>query len=226
MSVVGDNIRALRVLYGGEREITQSELASIAGVSRETVNKWESGAIGNVRTSNMDRLREHFGLSVDDLRSESAGLAARLRASCDTASDSGDERAIQDESRVPLYKLRDIVEDLGKAMPKSSVDIPASIARRHSRAFAFAVEDAAMGLALPMGCHAVADPGMEPPSAAIVLACAPVGELRPIVRRMHRGSSKVMLSADAQSGAEDIILDAEDVRVLGTVVWYQASEEL
>ena len=40
MSIVGDNIRALRVMRGQNGEdMTQSELAEKIGVSRETVNK-------------------------------------------------------------------------------------------------------------------------------------------------------------------------------------------
>lgn len=51
MSVIGDNIRALRTVKGEGREITQQEIADIAGVTRETVNKWESGAIVTYATA-------------------------------------------------------------------------------------------------------------------------------------------------------------------------------
>ena len=79
MSIVGDNIRALRVMRGQNGEdMTQSELAEKIGVSRETVNKWETGTIPNLRDSNIKKSRELFSLTVDDLRSESLGLAAQL----------------------------------------------------------------------------------------------------------------------------------------------------
>ena len=76
MSIVGDNIRALRELKG----ITQQELAAAVHVSRETVNKWENGTIESVRERNLALLREHYGLSMDDLRSEYKGLAAQLHS--------------------------------------------------------------------------------------------------------------------------------------------------
>lgn len=210
MSVVGDNIRALRTLFGEGRDITQTELARIAGVTRETVNKWESGAIGNVRTTNIDRLREHFDLSVDDLRSESAGLAAKLHAeSMRENSDSHNDDSHNDFGSIPLVMTSDLLDALpADAWPLDAndfVEVPSSVAKRHPRAFAFVVEEPLVTDALPSGCCAVADPDVEAASDSIVVARESDGD-KPVVRLLGQ--------------------DDADAQVDATVVWYQAAEEL
>lgn len=227
MSVVGDNIRALRTLYGKDREITQAELADIAGVTRETVNKWESGAIGNVRTANIDRMRAHFGLSVDDLRSESAGLAARL---CEMRG-GGRPCAPQDgdKSVVPCVALVDVPQtlpsdlwDLEGARP---AEVPAAVLESHPRAFAFVVADASMAHVLPQGCCAVADADAKACEGSVVVAWI-VGADKPVVRRLRERASGVVLSSEGVDGTTDASFDAADVLIVASVVWYQAAAEL
>ena len=142
MSVIGDNIRALRKLNG---EMTQQALADAIGVTRETVNKWEMGSIGNVRTSNVDALRSIFGLSVDDLRSESRGLAARQ--SDLTAADVG-------RSRIPVLHLADLMGKTLRTDATCFVDISPALFDRHPRAFALFIDGPSMNSILPEGCHA------------------------------------------------------------------------
>ena len=48
------------------------------------------------------------------------------------------------------------------------------------------------------------------------------------MRRWYKGSTKLMLSADSFEDYEDMIFGMDDgpVRVVGTVVWFQASNEM
>ncbi|MFZ2757109.1 MAG: helix-turn-helix domain-containing protein [Atopobiaceae bacterium] len=213
MSVIGENIHALRLLNGG---ITQQELADIVGVTRETVNKWETGAIGNVRSSNVETLREHFGLSVDDLRSESNGLAAK--AGHEAADDAGAS------CLVPVRSLQDLD---GSSVPHDGpmrIEIPSGVAHRHPRSFAVVVEDSTMDAVLPRGFHAVVDPDARPRQSSIVVSSS---EGRPpSIRRFVEGKTKVVLSVDSVATREDdFVLDVGDVHVIGTVVWCQPAEE-
>lgn len=222
MSVVGDNIRALRTLFGADgRDLTQAELADIAGVTRETVNKWESGAIGNVRTANINRLREYFDLSVDDLRSESTGLAAKLRSA---GREEGEGRSA--EATVPVVPLDETLHGLHDVRARRMVEVPVSIASRHPRSFAFVVEYDDMARVLPRGCHAVVDPDVLPQNGSVVVADVCEGREAPVVRRLFRGSDKAMLSSDGFGETGDLVVDAKSLRVVGTVVWYQAAKEL
>ena len=51
---------------------------------------------------------------------------------------------------------------------------------------------------------------------------------RMIMRRWYKGSTKLMLSADSFEDYEDMIFGMDDgpVRVIGTVVWFQAADEM
>lgn len=68
----GENIRALRDLHG----ITQEQLATKLGVTRESVVKWESGKI-NIRDRHVSKIVELFGVDPDDIKSDAYGLAAK-----------------------------------------------------------------------------------------------------------------------------------------------------
>ena len=48
------------------------------------------------------------------------------------------------------------------------------------------------------------------------------------MRRWYRGSSTLMLAADSHEEQEDMVFGVDDgpVRVVGTVVWWQAPEEM
>lgn len=50
----------------------------------------------------------------------------------------------------------------------------------------------------------------------------------PVMRRWYRGSSTLMLTADSHAEQEDMVFGPEDgpVRVVGTVVWWQAPAEM
>ena len=201
MSVIGDNIKALRQLHG----LTQQELADLTGVTRETVNKWETGSIGNVRTSHVEVLRERFSLTVDDLRSESCGLAAKAH---DLATPNATTPA-----RVPL-----------RGVPVGgTVEVPASLRARHPRAFAWAVTDGSVARSLPVGCHAVVDPDATPTAGSIVLAGMP-GSEKPALRHLSMGATKALLSTD--DGDEDMVVDLGELDVRGVVIWFQAAAEL
>ena len=209
MSIVGDNIRALRELKG----ITQQELAAAVHVSRETVNKWENGTIESVRERNLALLREHYGLSMDDLRSEYKGLAAQLHAHMDAGSTSVHPQV---EGAAPA-------EASLAAVPYVS-DI---LWREHPGAYAIEM-DSSMSRVLPAGCLAFVDPQIQPTNGAIVLAKVMLGDKAELaVRRLHLGSTKALLSAESyEADQEDIVVDVEQLDIRGTVFWYQAPGEL
>ena len=211
MSIIGDNIRALRELHG----LTQQELADIANVTRETVNKWENGGIGNVRTTNVDMLRRHFNLSVDDLRSESCGLAAKL---------SGQHKNIQDSFSIPL--LDTVWGGEGQAIEFDSshtVEVPQAVANNHPAAFAMLLSPSRQSSFLH-AVHAIVDPATEhcPESLlAVQISTEP-----PTVCHVVRGRNKAILSYEGLSECDDRVVDVNDLNVLGLVVWYQCAHEL
>lgn len=66
-----ENIDALLVKF----DITQDQLARVAGVNPSSVARWRRGS--QMRKTQLERVCEYFGLSEDDLLSTEAGLAAK-----------------------------------------------------------------------------------------------------------------------------------------------------
>jgi transcriptional regulator with XRE-family HTH domain len=223
MSVIGDNIRALRTLYGSGREMTQAELADIIGVTRETVNKWEAGTVGNVRADNLSRLCRHFGVSADDLRSETNGLAAKLQAKQQAKYNRAQCTAGLNSFAAPLVELFDLTNDADEVSPGAYIEVPSALYSRPRKLRAFIVEDDAMALVLPKGSHAVVDLIAEPKSGSLAVVILCDDSRGPLVRRIHCGTTKAILSSEGIAAAEDMVLDIRAVRILGVVIWYQAA---
>lgn len=227
MSVIGDNIRALRTVKGEGREITQQEIADIAGVTRETVNKWESGAIGNIRDSNIQKLRDHFHLSIDDLRSESAGLAAQLAGTSRLPSGA----LMPSQSEVAYAPLLGRVH-AGDAQEPDVLDeripLPAEVYDAHPSAYFLQVEGQCMSRVYPEGCHILIDPSQEPRNGSIAVVSIDGSDY--VMRRLYRGATTLVLSPDSwEDGFEDIVIrDSDDhtVEFHGTVVWFQSAKEM
>lgn len=100
MSVIGDNIAALCELRG----LTDQQVGDAIGVNRETVGRWRRGVIRGIRSSNVERLRAAFDLSVDDLRSDTRGLAAQLALLEHPESGPGNS--------VPLYSTVQVTDQM------------------------------------------------------------------------------------------------------------------
>jgi repressor LexA len=66
-----ENIDALLVKF----DINQESLARVAGVAPATVTRWRQGS--QMRRGSIEKICEFFGLSEDDLLSDSYGLAAK-----------------------------------------------------------------------------------------------------------------------------------------------------
>ena len=60
---MGEYIRKLRT----ERNWTQEELGRMVGVNKAAVNKWESGAVENIKRNTILKLSEVFGVSPVEL---------------------------------------------------------------------------------------------------------------------------------------------------------------
>lgn len=92
-----ENIDALLVKF----DITQEQLARVAGVHPSSVVRWRRGA--QMRRPYLDRVCEYFGLSEDDLLSTDAGLAAKEHGIAPSLALSDEERDL-----VALYRSMDV----------------------------------------------------------------------------------------------------------------------
>lgn len=91
-----ENIDAMLVKF----DITQEQLARVAGVHPSSVARWRRGS--QMRKSALERICEYFGLEEDDLVSTENGLAAKEHGYVPDASLSDEEREL-----VTIYRSLD-----------------------------------------------------------------------------------------------------------------------
>ena len=224
MGVLSKNLSALL-----EREgITQEEFADSIGVSRETANRWISGNITSIRDKNIEKIRAEYNLDVDDLRSETNGLYAKLHGITQPIVPSSARRMVASKpAYLPLLgcvhagdaQEPDVMDDL--------VECPASVAARHPRAYFLRVEGDCMSRVYPAGSLILVDPEATPQDGSIAVVSIDGADY--VMRRLRKGSRSLMLSPDSYSDEyDDIIVNPIEhtVQFVGSVVWYQPEHEL
>lgn len=217
---IPENIDALLVKF----DITQEALARIAGVAPSSVNGWRNGAVP--RKNAIERMCEALEISRDDIMSDEYGLAAKEHGRY--AIPDGAMPVVPSSATVPLLTIGRV--HAGAMTDEEEVahrvEVPASVCENHPRAFALEVEGDCMDRVIPEGSHVLVDPDREPGNGSI--AVVETEAYRAVMRRWYRGSSTLMLTADSHAEQEDMVFGPEDgpVRVVGTVVWWQAPAEM
>lgn len=220
---IRQNIIKLRDLYG----ITQADLARIAGVSRGAVSQWEGG-FSEPRMGAIQKIADHFGISKSNLiEDDGMGLIDPVtKRPRPMAANAIPVKA--SASTVPLLTLGRVHagELTDEEDAERCVEVPASVLDGHPRAFALLVEGDCMDRVIPEGSHVLVDPDREPGNGSV--AVVETEGYRAVMRRWYRGSSNLMLCADSFSEHDDMVFGPDDgpVRVVGTVVWFQAAEEM
>lgn len=216
-----ENIDALLVKF----DINQDALARVAGVAPSSVTRWRNGA--QMRKDSLERICSYFNLSEDDMLSDRYGLAAKEHGQFPLPSGAIPVYS-SGEATVPLRSLGRVhagsLADEEEA--ERRVEVPASVLAAHPRAFALVVEGNCMDRVIPEGAHVLVDPDREPSNGSI--AVVETEAYQAVMRRWYRGNSTLMLAADSHEEQDDMVLGMDDgpVRVVGTVVWWQAPEEM
>lgn len=224
---ISENIKKLRQIF----DVTQDELGEIAGVTGNAVSQWENGR-AEPRMGAIERMAacyqiskshliEDGGMDLIDPVTKKPREASSLPKGAMPVYSSG-------EATVPLLTLGRVhagaLTDEEEA--ESRVEVPSSVCSRHPRAFALVVEGNCMDRVIPEGAHVLVDPDREPSNGSI--AVVETEAYQAVMRRWYRGSSTLMLTADSHEEQEDLVFSMDDgpVRVIGTVVWWQAPEEM
>ena len=209
---IGSNIRRIRVA----RDLTQEEFGKIAGVSAMAVSQWENDR-AVPRMGAVQAIADHFGLNKGEIIDDEP-----------TDLPDGAMPVVPSSATVPLLTLGRV--HAGAMTDEEEVahrvEVPASVCENHPRAFALEVEGDCMDRVIPEGSHVLVDPDREPGNGSI--AVVETESYRAVMRRWYRGSSTLMLTADSHAEQEDMVFGPEDgpVRVVGTVVWWQAPREM
>lgn len=213
---IAKNIKRLREAH----DMTQEELAKAIGMSRPAVTQWETGW-SQPRMGTIEKLADFFKVSKLEIIGDDDDRAASLPKGAMPVYSSG-------EATVPLLTLGRVHagELTDEEEAEGRVEVPASVCSRHPRAFALVVEGSCMDRVIPEGAHVLVDPDREPRNGSI--AVVETEGYRAVMRRWYRGSSTLMLAADSHEDQDDMVFGVDDgpVRVVGTVVWWQAPEEM
>ena len=149
-----------------------------------------------------------------DTRPNTVRLARLARALGTTVDDLLGTTSAMPDCRVSL------LTPLGPDSP-TSVCIPPDVIASHPHACALPVIDRCMDLIIPPGMVVICDPDMRPHNGSI--AVVSIDGTGPIVRRWYQGDDTIMLVAESHEVHRDIVLAADDFRVIGPVVWIQSS---
>lgn len=222
---VPENIDTLLATF----DITQDQLARIAGVTPGAVTGWKKGS--TPRESALDKICAHFDIERDDILSDRFGLGARGRehpsahvagASLATGMPQGYAPKL---GRVHAGVL---VEPESLKERGEMVAIPQRLLDRDPACFVLNSEGDCMDKVLPQGSDLVVSPNKEPQDTSIVVAS--VDGRDAIVRRMRRTANTLILSPESHNpDHKDLIITADSdhtVELIGVVVWFQASGEI
>ena len=206
---VSSRLRMLRKDAG----MTQQDIADKLDVTRVSVGKWESG-IATPRPKNLEDLAALFGTSVSYLLGEDGPERVESRAT---------------SAMVPMRAIGvTCMGDGDETDADAVVEVPEGVARRHPGLFVVHGIGSCMDRRFPEDAALGVDPDMEPRTGdAVLVRDEAHGSFVHVY--MAGSGGTVMLSADSwQDGYEDLVVGPRDppVEVLGTVVWWQAYEDV
>lgn len=214
---IRENIIELRK----RKNITQEELAKIAGVTRAAVSQWEGG-FSEPRMGSIQNIADHFGISKSDII-EDGGMFGKFSVV---------DGAIKPATAKPAYAPLLGRVHAGKAQEpdvlQDAIPVPYEIIKRHPQGYFLQVEGDCMDNVYPEGCYILIDPEQHPSNGSIAVVSIDGADY--VMRRLYRGANTLILSPDSHNAEhEDMVFGAateHTVEFHGTVVWFQASKEM
>lgn len=226
---IRENIIALRSLY----DITQEELAGIAGVSRGAVSQWEGG-FSEPRMGAIQKIADHYNILKSNII-EDGGMdlidPVTKKPRCERPSYA--KKAIGMEmGYVPLrgrvhagpFTYPENLEDREELVlaPQFLIDADPDL-------YACEVEGDCMNKVYPEeNCIIFVSPNKEPQNGSI--AVVTLDGCDALVRRMYRTPRTLVLSPESWNEEHsDIVITQESdhtVEFGGKVVWFQAGREM
>ena len=151
---IRENIIKLREM----NQITQEQLAEIAGVSRGAVSQWEGG-FSEPRMGAIQRMADYFNISKSNII-EDDGMDVCYRSSIPGAMK---VRGCED-TYIPLLSFGRVHAGslTDEEAAEKTINVPSSVANNHPNAFALEVEGNCMNHVIPEGAHVLVDPDVYP----------------------------------------------------------------
>lgn len=218
---IPENIDALLVKF----DITQEALARIAGVAPSSVNGWRNGAVP--RKNAIEKMCHALEITRDDIMSDEFGLAAKEHgryAIPSNAKHPSDARP----AYAPLLGRVHAGDACEPDVIDDRIPVPYEVREAHPDGYFLEVEGNCMSRVYPEGCHIYIDPRKQPRNGSVAVVSIDGADY--VMRRLYNTGRTVVLSPDSWDDCyEDIVLTGDDERTVeyvGTVVWFQPSEEM
>lgn len=218
------NLKAARTA----REMTQKQLSAQLGVREQTVIKWEGGGISQPRNKDvLEKIYDILGITYDDLFGSSNGFYAKVSGLSD-APDGAVATVFSSVATLPLLGRGHAGKPTEPDEIDGVVELPASVAAGHPKAYFLEVEGDCMDRVYPEGCYILVDPDREPCDGSV--AVFSIEGMGYVIRRLKTAAKRIMLVPESFNPEHDDIVIADDdertVEAVGTVVWFQAKREM
>lgn len=224
---VADNIIAIRNLF----DVTQRELAEVAGVTENAVSKWENG-YAKPRMGAVEKIAACYGLSKLDIIEDGGmddfdPITKKKRPTFPGAM----PVRTSPDAYVPVYgnihagiaEEPDVFDGEMRAVPQWVVD-------NHPDCFLLKVVGDCMDRVYPEGCMVLIDRRAEAVNGCV--AAVSIDETDFLMRRWYRTADTLILSPDSFNPEHrDRVFTREDwdehfVKVVGRVVWFMSDGEI
>ena len=173
-----------------------------------------------MRACHIERMVELFHVRRDDLLSEDRGLAAQASAA-NVGVPAARERQADER---PVFRVTRSANGTS-LQARSRAYAPADVAQHHPKSFFVQMDGQEMSKIYPEGCCLLVDPTAAPWNGCSVVALVDGRNI--VIRRYICGNDTVILSSHSfQTASPDLMLNRRRVRVIGVVVWFQASHSI
>lgn len=214
-----ENLRALLKTNG----LSQKTVASAVDVSQQTLTNWVNGKSVPKSQGIIEALCAVLHTDQQGLFGYSDGYASAERALGHPIVGSPSPAFLPFLGAAHAGDPTDPMTIEG-----NMVEVPKSVADAHPMGRVLRVEGDCMDRVYPEGCIIVVDPMTEPRNGSIACVRFETGDY--MMRRMYRTAGTLLLAPDSTNPEhEDMIFkgdDAAQVELVGTVVWFQAAEEM
>lgn len=221
---IATNIKRLREIF----DLTQADLAEVAGVTKNAVSQWENGR-AEPRMGAIERMAACYGITKSHII-EDGGMdlidpvTRKPRNMPDGAMLPSDARP----AYAPLLGRVHAGDACEPDVIDDRIPIPYEVREAHPRGYFLEVEGNCMSRVYPEGCHIYIDPAQQPVNGSVAVVSIDGADY--VMRRLYNTGRTVVLSPDSWDDCyEDIVITVEDERTVeyvGTVVWFQPSEEM
>lgn len=209
--VIGINIKKLREIHN----LSQKELAEIAGVSDKAVSTWENG-IKEPRMGTIQKIADHFGILKSDII-EDKELDPTIP-----------ETQIKNNSNSVMPLLGSIAAGIPLEMiaVEEYINVPIEITRKFPKAFLLRINGDSMNKVVPENALVLIDPSLEVSSGDI--GAVVINGYEATLKRVFIFQDGITLEPESFNSSHKTQffsykeIEHNPVFIKGKLVWYMA----